>query len=175
MSLSVQSNWSVCAGWGLGRWGLGAMTCFLLVLEIIKTDNETHIPIDERRASNCRFHTKVQELQMCAFLQIICEYLQPSVSSWSRWGSRWPTLGSESPGGAVFFTTELLDQMKWKGNASKVKAIWRAHPARLHVQLSRLCLLAIRKAHSRLSGADPRSVSTVRQWHLFVELWMRYL
>lgn len=62
-----------------------------------------------------------------------------------------------------------------EGNASKVKAIWRAHPARLHVQLSRLWLLAIRKAHGRLSGADPRSVSTVRQWHVFVELWMRYL
>lgn len=104
---------------------LGAMTRFRLFLERIKTSKETYIPIAERRASNCRFHTKVGELHS--------DYLQLSVSSWSRWGGRWPSHSSESPGGAVFFTTELLGGMKWKGNVSKVKAIWRAHPPQLHV------------------------------------------
>lgn len=145
MSLpAARSNWSVCAG----------SNDTLSSASELRPTARLIISIDEWHVGHCRIHTKVQKWQSYAFLQISSEYLQPSVSSWSGWGSCWPSLVRKSPGGTVFFATELLDEIKWKGNASKVKAIWRAHH-----KGSTSCPAQIEKDPSLYSGWRARNIS----------------
>lgn len=126
--LATQSDWSVCAGWGRGG---AAMMRFLLFLERIKTSHETYIPIDERRERQLQVSQK-------------CKNNSLSICSWAFHRDQ----GEEavdhcipaSPQGELRFLQPSC-LVEWSGKAmrAKVRAIWRAHQARLHVQLSRLC------------------------------------
>lgn len=106
-------------------------------------------------------------------------HLRLWVSSWSGWGSRWPSLASKrqrqqrGPGGAVFFTTELLDRMKWKRQREQREGHLEGTRRSTSCPAQPPVSMPIRKAPDRLPGPDPRSASQVRRWRQFVELWMR--
>lgn len=126
--LATQSDWSVCAGCGGGQW---CIFCWFLLFLRIKTSHETYIPIDERRERQLQVSQK-------------CKNDSLSICSWAFHLDQ----GEEavdhcipaSPQGELCFLQPSC-LVEWSGKAMRVKvrAIWRAHQARLHVQLSRLC------------------------------------
>lgn len=56
--LQLTEEFVMVVGWGADWWRGRAMTRFLLLLERIKTNSESRIPIDARCVGNCRFHRK---------------------------------------------------------------------------------------------------------------------
>lgn len=157
--LATQSDWSVCAGWGRG----GQWCVFCCFSRELRPAVRLIFPLMNGVKGNCRFHKSARMTVWVSAAErfIVIKVRRPLTIAFRR-------VPRES---CVFYNRVAW----WNEVERQCEQRWGPFEGHIKLDFMSSSAACVDGDKEGLSGTDSRSVSKVRRWHLFVELWMRYL